>query len=121
MASLKKINLSFVSNFFRARTPLQLGAIVAGSAAVAAAGWYLLPFLKIEASVIKAWFISFVSGTKEERLLKYVQENAERGNAKSVIDTIDQWCWTTQWMMNVGNVKGLILDTEVEKAKPKVR
>ena len=81
----------------------------------------MAPYLRIEASVIKGWMLSLILGTKEERLLKHVLTTAERGNPKSVIDTIDAWCWSTQWMMNVGDVKGVIVDEQVEKAKPMVR
>jgi len=120
MSLTSKIQLGGITSYLRVRSPIQLGAIAAGIGTLSVAGYFLAPYLRIELSFIKGWFISFLYGTTEERLLKHVLENAERGNPKSVIDTIDAWCWSTQWMMNVGDVKGLIVDEQVEKAAPKV-
>lgn len=120
MSRNSKITLDKLSSFVKSRSPLHLGAIAAGLGAVSVAGYFLAPFLRIELSYCKAWLLSFIYGTKEERLLKHVLANAERGNPKSVMDTIDAWCWSTQWMMNVGDVKGLIVDEQVERCAPKV-
>jgi len=59
----------------------------------------------------------FHKGTENE-LLKYVLENAKTGDAQSVIDTIDKFCWNFHWMMHVGDEKGKILSDEVKKSKP---
>ena len=32
--------------------------------------------------------------------------------------TIDKFCWEEKWMMNVGDVKGKILDDAVNQTKP---
>jgi len=55
---------------------------------------------------------------KSEELLKYVLTNSKKGDTQNVIDVIDEFC-NVQWMMNVGNIKGLILDDEVVKKVPK--
>ena len=55
-----------------------------------------------------------MSGTN---LVGYILKNAKRNDPLSVINTIDNYC-KTHWMMNVGDVKGLILDGEVIKKNP---
>ena len=52
------------------------------------------------------------------RLLKYIKENAEKCTVDAVIDTIDQYCWKFESMMNVGDVKGKILDEIIKEYKP---
>ena len=52
-------------------------------------------------------------------LLKYVVENSQRGDAQSVIDTIDQFGWTQQWLMNIGDQKGKILDGALRHRRPR--
>jgi len=42
-----------------------------------------------------------------------VLKNSKKGNAKSVMDSIDKFCWDDNWMMNIGDVKGKILDKAV--------
>jgi catechol O-methyltransferase len=52
------------------------------------------------------------------QLKKHVLANSIKGNAENVINTIDLFCFDN-WMMNIGNVKGLILDAEIKKKNPK--
>ena len=54
-----------------------------------------------------------------QKLKDYVLENAQQSDVQNIVDTIDKFCWTQQWMMNIGDRKGLILDQELEKHKPK--
>lgn len=54
---------------------------------------------------------------QEEQLLIHVFSTAKEGNADSVIAEIDRFA-TAQWMMNVGDVKGKLLDDEIVKKKP---
>ena len=56
-------------------------------------------------------------GELEVECLKFVRANAKR-NPKSVIEAIDAFCYKTAWMMNVGDVKGKILDDSLAKHKP---
>lgn len=37
---------------------------------------------------------------QESKLLEYVIEHATKGDVTSVINTIDQWCYAGNWMMN---------------------
>lgn len=54
-----------------------------------------------------------------DKCLRYVLQHAVKGDAQSVVDTMDNFAYET-WMMNVGDVKGAIVDAEIEKAKPQV-
>jgi predicted O-methyltransferase YrrM len=49
----------------------------------------------------------------------YVLANGRRGDIKNIIDTIDKYGWTKQWLMNVGDRKGAILDQAIQIRKPK--
>ena len=51
--------------------------------------------------------LAFHEGT-EERLLKYVQDNAKKGDLQSAIDTVDKFCWEEHWMMNLGDEKAQV-------------
>jgi hypothetical protein len=119
MSALSSIDFKQFLSSIKTSTPLQVGILAAGvSAAIVA--WYLKPYLKIGVSVFKGWLLSFIGATPEQRLLTYVKRTAKQGDAQSVIDSIDKWCWSSQWMMNIGNLKGKILDDAVIAAKPKV-
>lgn len=105
----------------RGSTPTQVGiasAIALGGATVA---WMFAPYLKLGASAAKGEVFSFLYGTPEQRLLDHVKKTAKKNDPQSVLDTIDDFCWKNQWMMNVGNIKGQILDKAVNEANPKVR
>ena len=52
-------------------------------------------------------------------LRNYVMENARRGDLQNIIDTIDKYGWTKQWLMNIGDRKGKILDQAIQTRKPK--
>ena len=52
-------------------------------------------------------------------LQNYVVENAQQGHLQNIIDTIDKYGWTKQWMMNIGDRKGKILDQAIQTRKPK--
>ncbi|KJE93187.1 catechol-O-methyltransferase [Capsaspora owczarzaki ATCC 30864] len=96
-------------------------AVVGGTLAALAAGfvaWYMSPFVTLAFSVAKGYALSIFLGLPEQRLLAFVQKNAEKGNAQAVLDCIDRWCWDGQWMMNIGNRKGEILDQAVKDAQP---
>ncbi|KNC46767.1 catechol O-methyltransferase [Thecamonas trahens ATCC 50062] len=43
-----------------------------------------------------------------------------RGDARATVDAIDAYCWAGQWMMNVGDEKGQIVDAAVAEAAPDV-
>ncbi|XP_028260697.1 catechol O-methyltransferase B [Parambassis ranga] len=56
--------------------------------------------------------------TRPQRLLHAVQKNATRGDPRSVINAIDQFCRHKEWAMNVGDEKGCILDSVVSEVNP---
>ncbi|XP_059813675.1 catechol O-methyltransferase A isoform X2 [Hypanus sabinus] len=58
--------------------------------------------------------------TQPERMLKYVLDKARPGNPESVVDTIDEFCKSIEWAMNVGDEKGSILDQVVMEVNPSV-
>lgn len=55
-------------------------------------------------------------------MLVHVLENAKKGDANSVIECIDKFCWESKsnWMMNIGDVKGKLLDNSLIEQKPKI-
>ncbi|RLN15272.1 hypothetical protein BBJ28_00016983 [Nothophytophthora sp. Chile5] len=53
------------------------------------------------------------------KCLEYVKEHAERGNPASVLDCIDTFALTNH-MMNIGQIKGAVIDEEIRKKKPTV-
>ncbi|KAE9357522.1 hypothetical protein PR003_g1730 [Phytophthora rubi] len=55
-----------------------------------------------------------------EKCLVFVHENATAGEPKSVLEAIDTFGYEHHWMMNVGDVKGELVDQEIAKVKPKV-
>lgn len=65
-------------------------------------------------------FQDFVTGrTRPERLLQYLQKNGTRGDANNAVDTIDRFCGTVEWAMNVGGEKGKIVDKVVQETNPR--
>ncbi|XP_068099417.1 catechol O-methyltransferase-like [Hyperolius riggenbachi] len=61
-----------------------------------------------------------MTGSREQRILEHVQQNAIRGDPQSVLDHIDKYCREKEWAMNVGDDKGLILDSIVKETNPNV-
>jgi catechol O-methyltransferase len=55
---------------------------------------------------------------KETLLLQHVLKTAEKDNAESVIKAIDEYCENVSWMMNVGPIKGALVDTYVRSCNP---
>lgn len=92
-------------------------AAVAGGVAAVGTVLALFPKLRLKLTIMDSLF---QRETAEEKLLNHVVANAIEGNADSVMDTIDKFCWNNNWMMNVGDDKGAILDKEVIAKKPKV-
>uniref|UniRef100_A0A8V0ZTB4 Catechol O-methyltransferase n=1 Tax=Gallus gallus TaxID=9031 RepID=A0A8V0ZTB4_CHICK len=71
--------------------------------------------------IIKEKITNFIMNqSKERRILNFVLQNAVRGDPCSVMETIDKYCSEKEWAMNVGDVKGVILDKTVEEINPKV-
>lgn len=56
--------------------------------------------------------------TKEQRILRYVQQHAKFGDPQSVLEAIDTYCSQKEWAMNVGNAKGQIMDEVIHEYSP---
>lgn len=56
----------------------------------------------------------------EDELAEYVLRNSTKGNIKSVIKTVDEFCWNKHWMMHIGDKKGKILDEMLLEFEPKI-
>ncbi|CAF3366195.1 unnamed protein product [Rotaria socialis] len=52
-------------------------------------------------------------------MLNYVLENSRPGDIQNVIDTMDKFAQTEQWVMNLGDKKGEILDQALQSRRPK--
>ncbi|XP_026163256.1 catechol O-methyltransferase B isoform X1 [Mastacembelus armatus] len=61
---------------------------------------------------------TLTQSTRPQRLLSAVQKNATRGNPRSVVRAIDEFCRHKEWAMNVGDEKGCILDSIVSEVNP---
>ena len=59
-----------------------------------------------------------VGDGREARLAGYVIAKAKKGDSKDVIRVIDEYCYNESFLINVGDEKGLILDSAVARAKP---
>ena len=55
-----------------------------------------------------------------KRCVEYVLGNAKQGDAQSVCQTIDEFCSkdTSNWMMNLGNDKGALVDEVITQKSP---
>ncbi|KAK2898259.1 hypothetical protein Q8A67_009677 [Cirrhinus molitorella] len=70
-------------------------------------------------AIIFEWVLDFVTRTsRPQRILKAVQKNATKGDPESVISAIDHYCRHKEWAMNVGDDKGLILDSVLTEVNP---
>ncbi|XP_045147202.1 catechol O-methyltransferase isoform X1 [Echinops telfairi] len=56
--------------------------------------------------------------SKEQRILRHVQQQAQPGDPQSVLAAIDAYCSQKEWAMNVGDEKGLIVDEVVREYRP---
>jgi len=46
-------------------------------------------------------------------IVDHVKKNVKKGDAKGVVDAIDSFCWAGKLIMNVGDVKGALVDKEI--------
>lgn len=53
----------------------------------------------------------------ELNLVKFIKENAKKGDLKDVIKNTTQYCYENHWMMNLGYEKGKIYQDELRKCK----
>uniref|UniRef100_A0A1A8KFT0 catechol O-methyltransferase n=5 Tax=Nothobranchius TaxID=28779 RepID=A0A1A8KFT0_NOTKU len=61
---------------------------------------------------------TLTQSTRPQRMLAAVQNNATRGDPRSVVKAIDQFCRQKEWAMNIGDEKGCILDSVVSEVNP---
>lgn len=60
-----------------------------------------------------------VGDGREERLVAYVLERAQRGDVADVIRVIDAYCYQESVLINIGDEKGAILDEAIRRAQPR--
>jgi catechol O-methyltransferase len=61
-----------------------------------------------------------VGDGREEACLKHVQQTVPRGDPDAVLKAIDHFAYQSSFLINVGDVKGKILDEIVRKKNPMV-
>lgn len=64
--------------------------------------------------------LAFHNGT-EESMYCYVRNRAKEGDAKGVLQAIDDFCYSQHWMMHVGDKKLPLLDIAIEKARERTK
>ena len=61
-----------------------------------------------------------VGDGRELALAEHVEANARRGDPDDVIRAIDDFAYNQKFLINVGDEKGAILDSAIQRAKPKL-
>ncbi|KAK6303872.1 hypothetical protein J4Q44_G00263260 [Coregonus suidteri] len=69
-------------------------------------------------AIVERALNTLTRSTRPQRLLRAVQKKAIKGDPQSVISTIDYFCRHSEWAMNVGDEKGVILDSVVCEVSP---
>ncbi len=59
-------------------------------------------------------------GQKEQNVLDMVLKTTPPGNPEAVLDAIDNFGWNSDFLMNIGDRKGAILDKALQKRQPQV-
>ena len=59
-----------------------------------------------------------VGDGREDALADYVLAHARRGDVSDAIRVVDEFCYQRSVMMNVGDEKGLILDSAITRVQP---
>jgi catechol O-methyltransferase len=105
------------------RAALALTAAAAGAVAANEATGKPVPmlrwsFLRLVLGLKKLTTDWQVGDGREEAAAQYVARNARQGDVDDVISTIDRYCRTESFLINVGDEKGEILDAAVRAVKP---
>ncbi|XP_023580823.1 catechol O-methyltransferase isoform X1 [Trichechus manatus latirostris] len=79
--------------------------------------WYLIIWNELVVQPVRNMLMG---DSKEQRILRYVQQHAQSGDPQSVLNAIDTYCSQKEWAMNVGDEKGLIVDEVVRERNPMV-
>eukprot|EP00435_Cladocopium_sp_Y103_P061781 s221_g23.t1 len=59
---------------------------------------------------------TFQDSAPEEVLEAVKKEDPSKQRAEAVLEAIDEYAWQKQWLMNVGDVKGQVLDSALKEA-----
>ena len=59
-------------------------------------------------------------GQKEQNVLEMVLRTTPPGNPEAVLDAVDKYGWNSEFLMNIGDRKGAILDKALQKCQPQV-
>lgn len=59
-------------------------------------------------------------GQKEQQVLDLVLKSTPSGNPQAILDAIDNYAWTSGFLMNIGDRKGAIMDEALHRYQPKV-
>jgi hypothetical protein len=59
--------------------------------------------------------MAFHNGT-EQKMVQHVESAVTKGDVEGLLAAVDEFCYSTHWMMHVGDVKGQLLDDTVKKA-----
>jgi catechol O-methyltransferase len=67
------------------------------------------------------WFLKHwqVGDGREEAVASYALANATRGDLDGVVRAIDDYAYRYKFLMNIGDEKGRILDSTLERVRPK--
>uniref|UniRef100_A0A0D6QXZ3 catechol O-methyltransferase n=1 Tax=Araucaria cunninghamii TaxID=56994 RepID=A0A0D6QXZ3_ARACU len=57
---------------------------------------------------------------REAGVLQHVLHSAEKGNPQSVLDAMDSYAQQKEWLPNIGDEKGAILDAAVKRWNPEL-
>jgi catechol O-methyltransferase len=63
--------------------------------------------------------MDFMKGDRQDAVRQHVLKHAKEGDLDSVVNAIDQFAWNGNWMMNIGDKKGLILDQAIKSKQPR--
>ncbi|XP_058512449.1 catechol O-methyltransferase isoform X1 [Ochotona princeps] len=77
--------------------------------------WVLLSYHEL---VLQPLQNLLMGNSKEQRILRHVQQHAQRGDPQSVLEAIDTYCSQKEWAMNVGDKKGEIVDAVIQEYRP---
>lgn len=61
-----------------------------------------------------------VNEQKEQKVLEMVLKTAPFGDPQAVLDAIDNYGWSTGFLMNIGDRKGAVMEAALHRCQPKV-
>jgi catechol O-methyltransferase len=100
-------------------TALTAAAVTANEAAGKPVPFLRWSFIRLAMNIKKVETEWQVGDGREEACAQYVAANARRGDVDDVIAAIDDFARNNSFLINVGDVKGEILDAAMRSARPK--